>query len=73
MSTGTMIIVAIVVGLIIGLIVTGIMRAGLKSVHLQSNAEVYIRGTGLNLTKNRDIFLYSKVDKTAKPKDDNKK
>ena len=67
-----MIIVAIVIGLVIGLIVTGIMSAGLKSVHLQSDAEEYIRGAGLNLTKNRDIFLYQTVDRIAKPKENKK-
>jgi uncharacterized protein len=66
------IIIAIVVGLVVALIVTGIMRSNLKSVQKQQSAVYYEKEEGLTLTKNKDIYMYKKVDRTPKPKDENK-
>ena len=72
MEMSQAIIIAIVVGLIIGLIVTGVLRASLKSVHMQKNAAYYEKAEGLTLTRKSDIYLYKHVDKIAKPKDNKK-
>ena len=60
------IIIAIIVGL---LVATGIMRASLKSVGKQYSADFYEKEQGLTLTKNKDIYLYRKVDRIPKPKE----
>ena len=56
------------VGCLIGLIVAGIMALMMKSVGLKSAASDYVRPGSMQLTGQRDIFLYSHVTKTAKPK-----
>ena len=48
---------------------TGIMRGQLKSVAKQHEAANYVRKGSFKVTKSRDIFLYRKVDKREKPKD----
>ena len=63
------IIIAIIVGLLVALIVTGIMRASLKSVGKQYSAKKKKKEQGLTLTKNKDIYLYRKVDRIPKPKE----
>lgn len=63
------IIMAIVIGLIVALIATGIMRAGLKSVSRQYTAGYYIKEEGLKLTKNKDVFMYTRMEKVPKPKE----
>ena len=52
------ILIAVIVGLIVALIVTGILRAGLKSVGKQETAVFYEKDGGLQLTRKNDIFLY---------------
>lgn len=69
MISGKMILIAIVVGLIIALIVVSVMRASLKSIHKQLTAKYYEREEGLTLTNSKDIFLYKRTDRTAKPKE----
>lgn len=61
--------IAIIIGLLVALIVTGIMRAGLKSVGKQYSADFYEKEQGLTLTKQKDVFLYRKLDKFPKPKE----
>lgn len=55
-------------GLLIGLIAVGIMAAQMKTVRPQRTASNYIRSGSMQLTNSRDIFLYSHVTRTAKPK-----
>ena len=69
MSIGVQILIAIVVGVVLALIVTGVMRAQLKSVHMQHSAVFYEKPEGLQLTRKNDVFLYKTLDKTAKPKE----
>lgn len=68
MAFTTRILIALGVGIVIALIVTGIMRAQLKSVRFQPAAESYIKKNSFNVSVSRDLFLYSKVDRRAKPK-----
>ena len=60
--------ISMAVGLLIGLISVGIMSAMMKSVHSQSNASDYVRAGSMHLTEQRDIFLYSHVTRTPRPK-----
>lgn len=55
-----------------GFLITGIMRGQLKSVAKQHEAADYVRDGSFVVTNRRDIFLYRKLDKREKPKDDNK-
>lgn len=48
---------------------TGIMRSQLKSVRKKNAASDYVRDGSFNLTDKRDIYMYRKVDRRAKPKD----
>ena len=63
------IVISIVVGLVIALIVTSVMRSSLKSVSKQYTAGYYVKEAGLQLTKSKDIYMYKKVDRTPKPKE----
>ena len=63
--------ISIGVGLVIALISVGIMKGKLKTVHRQAAAGSYVRDGSMNITESRDLFLYSKVNRTARPKDNN--
>ncbi len=65
---GKTVAICMAVGLGIGLLVVGIMASQMKSVRQQSGASDYIRPGSMHLTYSRDIFLYSRVTRTAKPK-----
>lgn len=62
------ILIAIVVGLLVALIATGVMRASLKSVSKQYSAGYYVKEEGLRLTRNKDVFMYKRTERFAKPK-----
>lgn len=61
------------VGLVIALIITGIMRAGMKSVRAQRAASNYIRRGSMTVVRRSDVYLYSHVTKTARPQNNNKR
>lgn len=72
MDFGMMIVIAIVIGIVGGFVGAGILKAQLNSVHRQTAASNYIRRDSFVLTEKNDRFLYRKVDKTARPKDNRK-
>lgn len=59
------------IGLILSLIVTGVMKGQLKTVYSQSAADTYMRPGSLKLTKQSDLFLYSRVDRRKKEEKNN--
>lgn len=65
---GKTIFICMGVGLLIGLLVVGVMASRMKTVRMQSGASDYIRSGSMNITNSRDIFLYSHVTRTPKPK-----
>ena len=65
---GKTIAICMGVGLLIGLVTVGIMASKMKSVRMQSGASDYVRPGSMQLTNSRDIFLYSHVTRTPKPK-----
>ncbi len=65
------IIVSAIIALGGGFLVTGIMRGQLKSVGFKSNASDYVRKGSFKVTERNDFFLYRKVDRREKPKDNN--
>ena len=65
---GKTIAICMVVGLLIGGISVGIMASMMKSVRPQHSAAEYTRPGSMQLTNQRDIFLYSHVTRTPRPK-----
>jgi len=61
--------ISIALGFAIALISVGIMKGSLKTVHRQSEADSYIKSGSMNITESRDLFLYSRLDRTPRPKD----
>lgn len=61
--------ISFVIGAIIGFTITGIMKSSLKTVSRQRAASSYIRANSLNITRSRELFLYSVVNKRARPKE----
>lgn len=59
-------VLSLLVGFVIALIATGIMRSQLKSVRCRDTVEDYTKKDSLKLTKENDLFLYSKVDRRKK-------
>ena len=54
--------IALGIGLVAALIGTGTLKAQLRSVAAQRNANNYIPNNGFNLTYSRDIFLYKTLE-----------
>lgn len=67
----TRLLIAFVAGVVISFIATGIMRGQLKTVRKQAGASNYVRNGSMKISVSRDTFLYSHVDRTAIPKDNN--
>ena len=61
--------ISVVIGFIIALIVVGIMKSKLKSVRFQPAANSYLKKDSLKVTEKSDLFLYTTVTRTEKPKD----
>lgn len=62
------ILISLGVGVIFAFIITGIMKGKLKSVRFQPAAASYVRKDSLNIRVSKDLFLYTKVDRRARPK-----
>ena len=62
----------VIAGVIVGLIISGIysliLKGELKSVALKSEATNYIKKDSLQFAVNSDFYMYTKVDRTARPK-----
>lgn len=67
--SGKRLFVSLGIGVLFALIITGIMKGQLKSVRYQPAASSYVRKDSLNLRVSRDLYLYSRVERRAKPKD----
>ena len=65
------IIVSAIIAIGGGFLITGIMRGQLKSVGMKSNAADYVRNGSLQVTERKDFFMYRKVDRREKPKNNN--
>lgn len=65
------ILIALGVGIIFALIVVLIMRSKMKTVRSQPAASDYMKKGSMDITKSRDLFLYTHLDKTKIPKNEN--
>lgn len=61
------IIIALVIGLLVGLIYALSLKSQLTSVYKNESAADYTRNNSFKLTDKKDLFLYSKTERTAKP------
>ena len=62
-------VIALVIAFVIALISVGIMRLRMNTAKPKGTAMEYIKKDSFKLTSEKDIFMYSTVTKTAKPKD----
>lgn len=65
---GMSMVVSLGIGLLLALIVTAVMRGQLKSVRSQHAASNYVRENSMHVTDAYEFFLYSTVERRAKPK-----
>lgn len=63
--------ICIVAGMAIGFIVNFSVASKNKSLRMQRNASVYTRPGSIIITGSADNFLYSNVERRAKPKQNN--
>lgn len=69
--SGIWIVLSILIGIVLSMITVGGMKAKLRTVRAQTEADSYVRDGSMNITDSRDMFLYHTVTRTAKPKDTN--
>lgn len=62
-------VIALVIAFVVALISVGIMRLRMNTAKPKGTAMEYIKKGSFKLTSEKDIFMYSTVTKTAKPKD----
>lgn len=65
-DSGKSLIVALVVGVAAGVATAFVLKNQLKSVRQQEQANVYIKTGSMQITQNRDLFLYRQVSRTEK-------
>ena len=59
--------VAVVIGVVVATIITLVMKGKLKSVAYQTGANQYMEGGSVNLTNQRDLFLYRNITRRPRP------
>jgi len=67
-GNGLIIFICLAIGAGIGILVTSYMASQMKAVGMKANASDYIRSGSMAVTDSRDIFLYSQVTRTPRPK-----
>ena len=65
-NTGKNLLIALIIGIVLALIVTSALKAQLKSVHKQNQANSYVRDGSMQVTLSRDTYLYSHVSRSKK-------
>lgn len=63
------VLIALGIGFVFAIIVVLYMKSKLKSVRFQPAASSYVRNGSMNITQSGDFFLYSHLDRRARPKD----
>ncbi len=71
-NTAKVIVGCIVAGMVAGFLIIFAIASKNKSVKMQENATVYTRPGSFVVRDSYDNFLYKKLDKTPKPKQNNK-
>lgn len=60
--------ISLAIGFGVAKIIVGSMKSQLKTVRAQAAASSYVREGSMNVMESRDLFLYHKVDRTEKSK-----
>ena len=68
---GKSLAIALVIGLVAGLITAFCLKAQLKSVRGQHQADAYVKQGSMQLTDRRDLFLYRHITRTKKESNNN--
>ncbi len=63
------VIIALIIGVIVGLLRALYLKGQLTSVHQNDTAADYTKTGSFSLRTNKDIFIGTKTEKTAKPND----
>lgn len=58
--------ISLIIGIIIGLIAAFVLKGQLKSVHIQSRAQEYVKNGSMYVNLSNDMFLYRNVTCTKK-------
>ncbi len=66
------ILISLAIGLVIALIVCLVMKSFMKTSRPKHTANDYIRKNSFNITRSRDIFIYSEISKKKRQKQENK-
>lgn len=66
------ILISLAIGLFIALIVCLVMKSFMKTARPKLTANDYIRKNSFNITRSRDIFIYSEISKKRRQKQENK-
>lgn len=61
--------IALLIGFIFAIIIVLIMAGKLKSVRFQQAASEYVKSGSMNVTRSREFFLYSHMNRRLRPKD----
>lgn len=61
-------IISVIIGVVIAFIYTAYLKSQLKTVRSKSSASDYVVPGSMQLTQQRDVFMYHNVKKTPKPK-----
>lgn len=64
-------LISLGVGVAVSTVVCIILYSTLKSVHFKNNANDYVKDGSMKLTRQSDLYLYSTVSRTPKPKNNN--
>lgn len=62
-------LISLVIGAVAALVTVLIMRSRMNTARAQNDAGSYMKPGSYHLTVHRDMFLYSRVSKTPRPKD----
>ena len=65
-DVGKSLVIALVIGIVAGLIVANTLKAQLKTVHMQTRAHDYVKAGSMQLTYQKDLYLYRTVQQTRK-------
>lgn len=64
--------IAVAIGLLVGLITATVLKGQLKTVRKQYKADSYVKKGSLQVTMNRDVFLYQEISRIKKESSDSK-
>ncbi len=62
----TSLLVAVGIGLLVGVIVAAVLKGQLNSVHMQKEANVYVKPGSLQITQSGDFFMYRNLTRTER-------